>query len=260
MAPPEQIAKDIDHALGERSSTDTALIHLAARAHIVRETHRDPASEFHRDNVLMSVNVARAATIYGTSRFVYVSSIGAVGDKTDGVPLDESAQCTPTTPYGHSKLAAERALRDLYIPGLVIVRPPLVYGKGAPGNIARLRRLVGLGIPLPFGAVSNQRSLIHVENLVDCLLQCAAERNASGQLFHVRDPADYSTPELLHLVAKATAKRLRLIPVPVGPLRALAAGLGLGNAIDRLVGSLQVDDRAIIRELNWRPKALPFSV
>lgn len=259
-ASPDQLAHSIHAALKDSSSANTALIHLAARAHVLKETDTDPASAFHRDNVIMSVNIARAARLCGITRFVYVSSIGAVGDSTEAVPLDETAACSPATPYGRSKLAAERELQDLQTPGLVIVRPPLVYGHGAPGNMARLRQLVSLGIPLPFGAVRNQRSLIHVLNLIDCLLLCSTDARASGQLFHVRDPVDYSTPELLRLAGEATGQRVRLIPVPVGPMGVLARGLGLGSAMDKLLGSLQVSDRKIVRELNWRPKALPFEV
>jgi UDP-glucose 4-epimerase len=257
---PDRLAQDIQAALKDSSPSNTALIHLAARAHVLRETDTDPAAAFHRDNVIMSVNIARAASLSGITRFVYVSSIGAVGDSTAGVPLDETAACRPATPYGCSKLAAERELQELQTPGLVIVRPPLVYGRGAPGNMARLRQLVSLGIPLPFGAVNNQRSLIHVSNLVDCLLLCSTDARASGQIFHVRDAVDYSTPELLQLAGQATGRRVRLIPVPVGPMNALARSLGLGNAMEKMLGSLQVSDRRIVRELKWRPDIFPFEI
>ena len=258
--PPERLAAGLERSLQPGEASRAAMIHLAGRAHVMQESNADPAAEYVRANVTSAVHAARAARLSGIGRFVFVSSIGAVGESTDGTPLDEAMSCAPSTPYGQSKLAAEEALRAEGLRELVIVRPPLVHGRGAPGNIARLAALVRSGLPVPLGSVRNQRSLIHVDNLVDALLLCSQSPRSPGRTFHVRDRSDYSTPELVRLTGIALGRRPWLLPVPVSWLRFAGATLGIKEAIDRLIGSLRVNDELIRRTLDWMPRDLPFEV
>jgi uncharacterized protein YbjT (DUF2867 family) len=85
----------------------------------------------------------------------------------------------PESPYGHSKLATERALAEAARATgieLVIIRPPLVYGPGVRANFEALLRLVASGAPLPFAALDNRRSFLHADNLTDLI----AARHSSG--------------------------------------------------------------------------------
>jgi len=177
--------------------------------------------------------------------------------------LTEQTECRPTTPYGKSKLKAEQKLAELaqrHGAELVIVRPPLVYGKGAPGNMARMARWVRAGVPLPLRNVRNQRSLVHVDNLSAALLACLQHPDAPGHVFHVRDLQDYSTPDILRGVAKDVGRPVRLVPFPSFMLRMLAQAAGQRGAYEQLTGTLQVDDASIRKTLQFMPRSLPFEV
>jgi nucleoside-diphosphate-sugar epimerase len=138
-----------------------------------------------------------------------------------------------------------------------VVRPPLVYGPGAKGNLLRLASLVARGLPLPLGAVQNQRSLVGLSNLVDLLRLCAVHPAAAGQMLLVSDGQDLSTPQLIRLMAEGMNRPARLLPVPVALLQAGGSLLGKRGEIDRLVGSLQVDSGHTQAQLRWTP---PVSV
>jgi nucleoside-diphosphate-sugar epimerase len=138
-----------------------------------------------------------------------------------------------------------------------VVRPPLVYGPGVKGNLLRLLRWVARGVPLPLGAVHNQRSLVGLSNLVDLLLCCAQHPAAAGQTFLASDGQDLSTPQLIRLMAEGMNRPARLLPVPVALLQAGGSLLGKRGEIDRLVGSLQVDSGHTQAQLGWTP---PVSV
>lgn len=141
---------------------------------------------------------------------------------------------------------------------IVILRPPLVYGPGAPGNFGRLLEAVRRGIPLPLGAVThNRRTLVALDNLVDLIVTCIDHPAAANQTFLAGDGEDLSTTELLRRMAAALNKPARLLPVPVSALEAGAALLGRRAVAQRLCGSLQVDITKVRTLLNWTP---PVSV
>jgi len=251
-------------ALMEAMAGMEAVCHLAGRAHVLGAPPADHELLFEQVNVEWTCRLADTAFRSGVKRFVFVSSIGAVGTSSEaGAPLTEQTECRPTTPYGKSKLKAEQKLAELaqrYGAELVIVRPPLVYGKGAPGNMARMARWVRAGVPLPLRNVRNQRSLVHVDNLSAALLACLQHPDAPGHVFHVRDLQDYSTPDILRGVAKDVGRPARLIPFPSFMLRMLAQAAGQRGAYEQLTGTLQVDDASIRKTLQFMPRSLPFEV
>jgi nucleoside-diphosphate-sugar epimerase len=163
---------------------------------------------------------------------------------------------TPDSHYGLSKHEAETALRavarDTNLEW-VIIRSPLVYGPGVRANFLALARLVARGIPLPFGAVNNKRSLVSLSNLVDFIVTCAEHPSAAGEVFFVSDGEDLSTAELIRGLARATGRRARLIPVPVVLLKSAAMMSGQRGAAQRLLGSLQVDISKARQRLGWAP-------
>ncbi|SSW69718.1 N-acetyl-alpha-D-glucosaminyl-diphospho-ditrans, octacis-undecaprenol 4-epimerase [Achromobacter veterisilvae] len=238
--------------------------HLAGRAHVLGKAPADHEAQFEKVNVDWTRRLAKAAFESGVRRFVFVSSVGAVANySVPGEPLHENSACRPTTPYGKSKLKAEGELAILAGQcgaELVIVRPPLVYGKGAPGNMARLARWVNAGIPLPLSNISNQRSLIHVDNLSSVLCACITKPQAAGHVFHVRDAYDYSTPEILRRVALALHRPVHLFPVWQPLLRTAAKFAGQSAAYEQLSGWLQVNDSLVRKILGFQPAELPFEL
>ena len=238
-----------------------AVVHLAARVHVMHESAENPLEEFRKVNVAGTEHLARAAVASGAKRFVYLSSIGVNGAQTVlGKPFSETDKPNPQNAYALSKWEAEQGLfRIADETGLevVIIRPPLVYGPNAPGNFGSLMRAVQRGLPLPLGAVHNQRSLVALHNLVDFIVICITHPQAANQTFLVSDGQDLSTTDLVRGMAQAAGVPARLLPVPVWALQAGASLLGKGDAVQRLCGNLQVDMSKARSLLGWVP---PVSV
>ena len=237
------------------------VVHCAARAHVMHETAGEALAAYRAVNVDGSRRLAEQAAAAGVRRLVYLSSIKVNGEQTAlGAPFSLSDRPAPEDGYGVSKWEAEQALWDVSAKtGLevVVLRPPLVYGPGVKGNLARLLKLVRLGLPLSFSAVQNKRSLIGLDNLVDLLIRCVDHPEAAGQTFLVSDGEDLSTPDLIRHMAAAMNRSPRLFPLPISLLRLAGSASGKRAEIDRLVGSLQIDSSHTRQVLSWAP---PVSV
>ena len=234
----------------------STVVHCAARVHVMADSAVDPLEEFRRVNVQGTLNLARQAAAAGVRRFVFVSSIGVNGAETFRRPFTDQDQAVPHSPYAVSKYEAElglQALADETCMEVVIIRPPLVYGPNAPGNFGSLMRWLKRGVPLPLGAIHNQRSLVGLDNLVDLIVTCLTHPAAANQTFLVSDGEDVSTTELLRRMGQAMGCPARLIPVPASWLKLAAALVGKPDVAQRLCGSLQVDIEKTRRLLGWTP-------
>jgi nucleoside-diphosphate-sugar epimerase len=238
-----------------------AVIHLAARVHIMRDTARDPLAEFRRVNTEGTLNLARQSAAAGVKRFIFLSTIGVNGNATQPeVAFKESDVPLPHDPYSASKHEAEVGLRGIAKSTgmeVVIIRPTLVYGNNAPGNFGKLTRLVACGLPLPLASIPNRRSLVGIDNLVDFVVTCLEHPAAANETFLISDGEDLSTPELIQRMARAMNRPARLMPVPKSMLMAGATMLGRREMAQRLCGSLQVDILKARTLLGWNP---PVSV
>lgn len=234
------------------------VVHLAARVHVMQEHAADPLATFREVNTAGTLALAQQAASSGAQRFVFVSSIKVNGEQTEpGQAFRHDDRPAPQDPYGISKREAEDGLRDLSaITGLevVIVRPPLVYGPGVKANFAALIRAVQRGLPLPLGAVTdNRRSFVALDNLVDLLATCLDHPAAANQTFLVSDGEDLSTADLLHRLGRAMNRPARLIAIPTEMLNVGAALLGKRNQAQRLLGNLQIDIDHTRTTLGWKP-------
>jgi nucleoside-diphosphate-sugar epimerase len=233
----------------------TAVVHLAARVHVLRDLAPDPVAEFRAVNTDGTVRLAEVAKMAGVRRFVFVSTIGVNGEASGETPFTESSPPRPVSAYAISKWEAERRLMaggDVP-PEHVVVRPPLVYGPGAPGNFRRLLRLVDSGIPLPFRGVRNRRSMVSVANLADLLVECVTNPAAAGKLFVVSDGEDLSAPELVARLRRFLGRAPRLWTCPARVLQAASQLHPSGIGLAKLTGSLQVDGSRCRRVLDWSP-------
>ena len=257
---------DVSQAVGIMDGTAdwaTALagidlvVHLAARVHVMGDTAANPLDEFRRINVKGTLNLARQAAVAGVRRFVFISSVKVNGEATQpGRPFTAGDAPAPLDPYGISKMEAEQGLREIAAQTgmeVVIIRPPLVYGPGAKANFAAMMRWLRRGVPLPLGAIHNQRSLVALDNLVDLVVTCLSHPAAANQTFLVSDGEDVSTTELLRRMGKAMSRPAHLIAVPAGFLKGAAALLGKRDVAQRLCGSLQVDIQKTRQLLDWSP-------
>jgi nucleoside-diphosphate-sugar epimerase len=230
-------------------------MHLAARAHVIKDPAVSPKLEYRQANVDSAIAVANASASVGVKRFIFVSSIGVNGN-VSARPFKQSDTPKPQELYAISKLEAETNLRTLSantgLP-IVIVRPPLVYGPDCPGNFARLLRVVQRGFPLPLGSIANQRSFISIRSLADFLSVCVTHPKAVNETFLVSDGNDLSTPELIRLIANAMGKDPNLWPFPPTVMKFATRLLGRASIYDRLAGDLQIDIEHTFETLGWRP-------
>ncbi len=247
---------------GETDWTDAlqgvdTVIHLAARVHVMKDQAANPLTEFLKVNLYGTSRLAQQAASAGVKRFVYVSSVKVNGEQTTvGRPFLESDEPDPQDPYAVSKWQAEQDLQRIAREtGLevVIVRPPLVYGPGVKGNFVRLLAAIDRGVPLPLAGANNLRSLVYVGNLADALIACATHPAAAGQTYLVSDGDDVSTAMLVDMIALSLGRSSRAFHFPTGLLRAAATLLARAEQMDRLFGTLRVNDEKLRRELAWSP-------
>lgn len=234
-----------------------SVVHLAARVHVMRETSSDPLAEYRRVNVGMTMNLARQAAAAGVRRFVFVSSIKVNGENTPvGQPFTADDPPHPHDPYGVSKLEAEQALLGLARETgmeVVIIRPPLVYGPGVKANFFTMMWWLDKGVPLPFGALNNRRSLVALDNLTSFILTCLHHPRAANQIFLVSDDDDVTFTELLRRIAESMGKRIVLVPIPRFLLKIIAYITFNQQYAYRLLSSLQIDINKNRVLLGWSP-------
>lgn len=234
----------------------SAVIHTAARAHMLNDQSADPLAVFREVNTAGTLVLARQAAEMNVKRFVFLSSIGVNGIENTS-PFRESEPPNPIEPYAVSKLEAEKGLLEIAKETgmeVVIIRPPLVYGPNAPGNFGRLVNAVRRGVPLPLGSVTrNRRTLIGLDNLVDLILTCLHHPAAANQVFLAGDGEDISTTDLLRKMALAFQVPSRLLPFPLAWLELAAGVVGKKAMVNRLCGSLQVDIGKARSLLGWNP-------
>tara|TARA_R110002074_G_scaffold145034_1_gene293359 strand:- start:217906 stop:218871 length:966 start_codon:yes stop_codon:yes gene_type:complete len=231
------------------------VIHCAARVHILQDNSADPLSEFRQLNRDATLTLARKAAESGVKRFVFLSSIGVNGNN-NLKPFSETDTPNPQESYAISKWEAELGLFALAEETgieMVIIRPPLVYGPNAPGNFGSLIKWINKGIPLPFGSIHNQRSLVALDNLIDFIIHCIGHPKAANEVFLISDDEDVSTTKLLRKVANAFGKKPMLLPIPVWLMTSVAKLVGKGDVANRLFGSLQVDSSKARELLGWKP-------
>ena len=233
------------------------VIHLAARVHVMSYASKSPLEEYRKVNVRGTLNMAQRAASAGVKRFIYLSSIKVNGEETaPGMPFTAEDNPAPIDYYAISKYEAEVGLRKIaHKTGMsvVIIRPPLVYGPGVKANFLRMMQLLRRGIPLPFGAINNVRSLVALENLVDFIILCIEHPAAANQTFLVSDDEGLSTTELFRRLAKALGMSAHLLPMPTILLKIAAMLIGKSSTARRLCGSLQVDISKNRDLLGWSP-------
>ena len=234
----------------------TAIVHLAARTHVLHDHAADPMAAYRRINVEGTACLLRAAERTGVKRLVFLSSIKVNGETTAGTPYTEAMQPRPLNAYGISKAEAEDLVRASAL-ATTILRPPLVYGPGVKANFLRLMKLVAQRVPLPLASIKNQRSLIYVNNLAHAITTSLEHPNAVGKTFLVRDTGQPSTAELIRRMGVALGVTPRLFACPSSVLALGAMLTGRSSEWQRVGSSIEMDSSEISRTMGWTP---PYSL
>lgn len=235
------------------------VIHLAGRAHILNETSEDPYQAYAEINVKATKNLALLASKSGIKRFVFLSSVKVNGEKTTALSFNETNAPNPQDDYGKTKLEAEHALSEIATKTqmqVVIIRPPLIYGKGVKANFKNLIKLCQSKLPLPFGAIHNKRSMVYIGNLIDFITLCITHPNATNETFLISDDEDVSTSTLIRTIRATLGLPSLLLPIPQSWIVFMLHLIGKKSLAMRLCGNLQVDITKAKTLLGWKP---PFT-
>ncbi len=229
------------------------VIHLAGNAH---EDKKLPYSDYEKINTRSAVNLASKAIKNGVKKFVFLSTIKVNGESTEeNRAFTESSIVNPVDSYSKSKYEAEKSIQEMCKTSsmsFVIVRPPLVFGEEVGANFLALLKIINSGVPLPFASVKNKRSFIYIDNLTDIIEKCLIPDGINNEIFLVKD-FSVSLPELISKISRKLDSKTLLIPVPLKLLYLLASVAGRKGMLDKLVLSLEIDDRKIRSNLNWSP-------
>lgn len=241
------------------------VFHLAGKAHALTETNQDE-QEYRVINSEGTRKLLGAAKEAGVERFIYFSSIKAVGE--DGrLQLDESSRIKPETHYGQSKLEAEQlVLHGGYVPHSVVIRPCMVYGNSNKGNLPRMIKAIRKGIFPPLPENHNKRSMVHVGDVVQAAILAAEKNQAAGQIYIVSDGQAYSTRQIFDWIRGELGKSAFAFSIPTILLQLLASiGDMIGrvtnrrfifdtDALHKLTGSAWYSSDKIVNELGFIPK------
>ena len=225
-----------------------AVIHSAGLAHAMSG---HPEDDYRAINTEATVGLARAAERAGIKRFVFMSSIRAQSGPTAEGVLTEEQEPHPTDAYGRSKLAAEQGLADLGI-DWVALRPVLVYGPGVKGNMAALLDLVRSPLPLPFGSLKAQRSILGLDNLVAAVDTVLKLPGPVRRPFIVADPDPLTVGDMVAALREGLGRGPGLLPVPAALLGAVARAAGKEEAFERVSGALVASPKALM-DAGWQP-------
>lgn len=231
-----------------------AVIHTAGMAH---QSRGQSLAVYRRINSEWTRSLVEASADEGVKHFIFLSSAGVFGRFSQpGCPFGAHDSLAPLEDYAISKMEAEDVIRELAERTRIaatIIRPPLVYGRSAPGNFRRLVAAVGSGIPLPLAAIDNQRSFVGLPNLVDLVIRCLEVPPNGVRTLLVSDDADISTPSLVLLIAEALNRQVRLYSVRPHRLELIARLIGREAMAIQLCRSFQLDVSETKRMLAWRP-------
>lgn len=223
-----------------------AVVHLANIAH---QTAGD--EDFERVNHRATAELGAAAKRRGIHHLIYVSSVYAQVGHTAPTVVTEADPPAPANAYGRSKFAAERAIAASGVP-YTILRPVLVLGEGAKGNVKTLYRLARLPLPLPLGSITARRSFLSVENFTSAVAAILGNPAALGETFIVADCTPLTVGELVAEVRADLGRKPGVFALPAGSLETLMQ-LPVARRIWERIGMPLVASSAKLMALGWSP-------
>ena len=252
------------HDLSKYSDLSAALdsvkivVHCAGRAHFTNEFTMDTVEIYRKHNVNSISNLAIQAALSGVKRFIFISTIKVNGECTeDGKPFKPEDKPCPKSAYALSKYEAEEELRRICLQTkmeYIIIRPPLIYGRGVKGNLKKLIKIMNLKIPIPFGlANKNKRSFIGIDNLQSFVKACISCKKAVNEIFLVSDGEDISTLKLIKIMSTSGNKNTIIFPFPVVLLKLILKILNKSNLAEQLFNNLQIDITKCQTIVGWSP-------
>jgi nucleoside-diphosphate-sugar epimerase len=232
----------------------SSVVHVAGLAHVSPSLLADAEIAYYSANAHVAANVANAAIAAGVERFVLLSSAGVFGPQSPPGGFSDSMEPQPYDPYTKSKLEGERRVLEIASGrmGLIILRPPMVYGPNAPGSFQRLYKWVEKGLPLPVGRISARRSFIGIRNLCSALVAAESSSQIGILPMIVADREPVSVGEFAREMALVHGRRSPIIPVPRKMLEYGLRLVGMQDEYRRIALPFELLPSRIHSILNWR--------
>lgn len=224
------------------------IVHLAAYVH-KQEPKEQDKKLYYDINLDLTSKLAEAALHSTVQQFIYMSTIKVNGEQTEkDMPFTDEDEPDPQDDYAKSKYLAELNLKRVLVHSdmaYTIIRPPLVYGPTATGNLEELVRLVQKNSVLlrPLGGIKNKRSLIHVNMLAQYIQKAILNSSVYNQMLLVSDGNDISTPELIKYIAYLNNTHVNLMNISPTILKWIAKLAGVQDKVQKLTSNLQIDSR-----------------
>jgi nucleoside-diphosphate-sugar epimerase len=226
-----------------------AVIHTAAIAHIGPSVDDSAYKAINRD---ASARLAEAAAAEGIRRFVFISSIRAQVGATSDIVQTERTPPAPTEAYGRSKLEAEGLIRQ-WLPEATILRPAVIVGPEAKGNLATLLKLAALPVPLPFGALHAPQAMVSLDGVIDAAMLALGHPAMPGQIYCLAERPHLSLTEVITALRQGLNRPRWLLPIPAPLLSLPLRATGKTAMAEKLSGGLSVDPVKLLA-LGWQPK------
>ncbi|NQZ19004.1 MAG: NAD-dependent epimerase/dehydratase family protein, partial [Bdellovibrionales bacterium] len=223
-----------------------AIVHLAGWV------HKDDSFEKHQSiNRDGTIRIAQKAAQDGVRRFIFMSTVAVNGHQST-VPFNSQSTPQPVTYYGRSKWEAEQGIKEFDL-DWVMLRPPMVYGHGAPGNFQIVEKLVQRNLPVPFAAVEEKRNFIYIENLCAFIDLCLTSDKAIKETFLVCDGPSMSVGDFFNLAYEVAGKKTKNFYLPLPLLKLLSRGVGKESLLNKLTSACELDYEELQTKMNWTP-------
>lgn len=197
------------------------IIHLAGKAHDLKNVEDESA--YFKVNTELTQKLYDKFIESNAKTFIFISSVKAAADSTKDA-LEESCIPNPQTPYGKSKLKAEKYLLENSVKNkrVLILRPCMIHGPNNKGNLNLLYQLVKKNIPYPLGSFENQRSFLSVDNLNFVILELIRNETIKSGIFHLADDIPLSTNQVVGMMYDVIGKKQRIWHIPRSLIRQFA--------------------------------------
>ncbi len=251
---------DMDSAVRALDGVEI-LVHIAGLAHVSPKSLDNPPARYREGNVNVAVSMAKASIQAGVRKFILLSSAGVLGQASPPGGFNDASPAMPYDAYTASKWEAEQQV--LKVTGgsmaVSILRPPMVYGAGAPGSYRRLCKWIERGLPLPLASIVARRSFVGIRNLCDLLITIAASsrevpRDLPAML--VADANPLTVADFARQIASVRGRRARLIPVSSWLLERTLVAAGLQEEYRRLALPFELAPSRAREFFGWQP---PYS-
>lgn len=234
------------------------VLHAAGKAHVYPKTDAERQA-FYDVNLKGTIHLCDALENIGVPKaFIFVSSMNVYGDEPGRMDTEDSRPLTGTSPYADSKIQAERYLIDWckqHNVILGILRPSLLVGKGAPGNLGAMVKGIKTGAYLSIAGGKARKSML----MVDDIAHLIPLLETKGGIYNVCDDHYPSFRELESTIAKQLGKRVPL-SIPYWMAKCLALiGDRLSffpinsKRLNNIVTSDLFSNEKAKRELGWQP-------